>query len=488
MLQSPFLPTMRPSLFPGQPVPRSIVRIALGLTLAVASPGLPLRAHDDHPHATPLAVAPAEAHRPSRLPDRIILSPVADPAHGMAVAWRTSTDAPHGFAQIAAATHGPELRLKAVTLPARTAAHPTDLGPSVCHAVEFADLEPGTRYAYRVGDGANWSEWLQFDTAPAHPGRFQFVHFGDAQNDILSMWSRVVREAGRHAPRAQLMIHSGDLINRGEDDAQWGEWFRAGSFLHAQIPSLPIPGNHEYVKIGEGDAATSRLAHHWRRQFMLPENGPAGLEETCFSLVWGDTRIVALNSNEKLAEQAAWLDELLARDRRRWVVCSFHHPIFSAAKNRDNALLRGAWKPVFDKHGVDLVLQGHDHVYGRTGVVAAGDPPATIENAPTGVNRIDATSGTVYVVSVSGPKQYDLSDSHPLMERLGEDTQLFQIIEIEGDELRFESRTAIGALYDGFTLRKRAAGPNELIVREDLLPVRRRPPKPAAPEPAAAAR
>ena len=241
MLQSPFLPTMRPSLFPGQPVPRSIVRIALGLTLAVASPGLPLRAHDDHPHATPLAVAPAEAHRPSRLPDRIILSPVADPAHGMAVAWRTSTDAPLGFAQIAAATHGPELRLKAVTIPARAEAHPTDLGPSVCHAVEFADLEPGTTYAYRVGDGTNWSEWLQFDTAPAHPGRFQFVHFGDAQNDILSMWSRVVREAGRHAPRAQLMIHSGDLVNAGENDAQWGEWFRAGSFLHAQIPSLPIP-------------------------------------------------------------------------------------------------------------------------------------------------------------------------------------------------------------------------------------------------------
>ena len=120
--------------------------------------------------------------------------------------------------------------------------------------------------------------------------------------------------------------------------------------------------------------------------------------------------------------------------------------------------------------------------------MAAGDPPATLENAPTGVNRVDATSGTVYVVSVSGPKQYDLSDSHPLMKRLGEDTQLFQIIEIEGNELRFESRTAIGALYDGFTLRKRAAGPNELIVREDLLPVRRRPPNPAAPEPAAAAR
>ena len=461
---------------------------AVTLALVAASSAHSLRAHDDHehPHARPPAVAATEAHRATRLPDRIILSPTADPARGMAVAWRTSTDAPHGFAQLAAATHGPELRDRAVTIPARTEAHPTDLGPALCHAAEFADLEPGTVYAYRVGDGTNWSEWFQFETAATAPARFQFVHFGDAQNDILSMWSRVVREAGRHAPRAQLMIHSGDLVNSGENDAQWGEWFRAGSFLHAQIPSLPIPGNHEYVKVGEGEAATSRLSHHWRRQFTLPENGPPGLEETCFSLVYGDTRIVALNSNEKLAEQAAWLDDLLTRDRRRWVVCSFHHPIFSAAKERDNAVLRAAWKPVFDRHGVDLVLQGHDHVYGRTGLVPPDSPPATLENAPTGVNRVDAKSGTVYVVSVSGPKQYDVSVSHPLMERLGEDTQLFQIVEIEGDELHFESRTAIGGLYDGFTLRKRSAGPNVMIPRGDLLPERRRPSKPA-PAPAAVA-
>lgn len=180
---------MRPSLFPGQPVLRTIVWIALRLTIAVTSPGLPLRAHDDydHPHKHAVPVAPAEAHRPSRLPDRIILSPVTDPAHGMAVAWRTSTDAPFGFAQIAATTHGPELWDRAVTMPAGNEAHPTDLGPSICHAVEFADLEPGTRYAYRVGDGTTWSEWLQFDTASAYPGRLQFIHFGDAQNDILSM-------------------------------------------------------------------------------------------------------------------------------------------------------------------------------------------------------------------------------------------------------------------------------------------------------------
>lgn len=466
---------MSPDRFP----PTNAAAVALVAALLAAGP---LRGHDDHDHPPP-AVAPAEAHRPSRLPDRIVLSPAADPARGAAVCWRTSTDVPRGVAQLAPATHGPEMRSRAVTIPACSEAHPTDLGPALCHAAEFHRLEPGTTYAYRVGDGTNWSEWFQFATAPAGPHRFRFVHVGDAQNDILSMWSRVVREAGKHAPDAAFLVHSGDLVNRGDDDAQWGEWFRAGAFLHAQIPSLPIPGNHEYVKVGEGEAATTRLSAHWRRQFALPHNGLPDLEETCYVISRGDLCFVALNSNERITEQAVWLDRVLAESPRTWIVCSFHHPVFSAAKNRDNEALRKAWKPVFDRHRVDLVLQGHDHVYGRTGLVPEGEPPATIRNEPDGVNRVDPESGTVYVVSVSGPKQYDVSDSHPLMERLGEDTQLFQIVEIDGDELRFEARTAIGALYDGFTLRKRPGGRNDLIPRDGLLPERRRPPKPAA-EPA----
>lgn len=463
-------------------------RDGLALLAALLAAG-PLRAHDDgppHTHAgPPPAVSPFDAHRPSRLPDRVILFPGGDPARGAAVAWRTGPETTGAVAQLAAATDGPEFRSRAVTIPARSTRLETDLGPCRCHAAALVDLEPDTPYAYRVGDGVNWSEWFQFTTAPAGPRRLRFVHFGDAQNDILSAWSRVVREAGRHAPDAAFLVHSGDLVNRGDADDQWGEWFRAGAFLHAQIPSLPIPGNHEYVKVGDAEAATSRLAPHWRRQFTLPENGPAGLEETCCTIAFGDVRIVALDSNQRLAEQAAWLDGLLTRDRRRWVVCSFHHPIFSAAKERDNAPLRAAWKPVFDRHRVDLVLQGHDHVYGRTGLVGADAPPATLGNAPTGVNRVDATGGTVYVVSVSGPKQYDVSVHHPFMERLGEDTQLFQIVEIEGDDLRFESRTAIGGLYDGFTLVKRDGAPNRMVSRDDLLPERRRPPKPAAAEPAA---
>ncbi|MFM8215573.1 MAG: fibronectin type III domain-containing protein, partial [Pirellula sp.] len=53
-------------------------------------------------------------------------------------------------------------------------------------------LQPATKYAYRVGDGVNWSEWFQFRTASTQPEPFSFVYFGDAQNDLRTLVHLVI--------------------------------------------------------------------------------------------------------------------------------------------------------------------------------------------------------------------------------------------------------------------------------------------------------
>jgi hypothetical protein len=50
----------------------------------------------------------------------------------------------------------------------------------------------------------------------------------------------------------------------------------------------------------------------------------------------------------------------------------------------------------------------------------------------------------------------------PWMQRAAEDTQLFQVIRIDGKKLRYEARTARGTLYDAFTLTKSKGKPNKL--------------------------
>lgn len=436
-------------------------RIVPAVWLLLATSGL---AHDDHDHP-PRRVADADAHRPTPLPDRIILTWSGDPTTTQAVTWRTDTTVGQGRAELAVATDNAEFAKQAKPFVARREVYETDLGKAHYHSVEFTDLVPDTRYAYRVGDGANWSEWFQFTTAAPEPRAFSFVYFGDAQNDVKSHWSRVVREALRDTPQVRFMLHAGDLINHANSDAEWGEWFQAGGWANGMIPSVPVTGNHEYF--GGGLLRAAQLSKHWRPQFTLPTNGPESLPETAYWFDFQGVRVIALNSNVPPDTQTAWLDKLLTENPHPWTVVSFHHPIFSAARLRDNPVLRDEWQPIFDRHGVDLVLQGHDHTYARSRLVGTA-------NTATGLSG-QAKSGTVYVVSVSGPKMYPLGS--PIREefrRVAEDTQLFQIITIDGDELRYRAKTPTGKTYDGFTLRRVDGAPNVLIDEVPDTPDRRR--------------
>ena len=428
-------------------------------------------AHDGqegHSHSKVRKLENTELYNPTLMPDRIVLTWAGDPTNSQSVTWRTSVDVDKAYAELAVATSGPEFAKNPTRLNAESVALKTDLSTAHYHSVNFKDLTPGTKYAYRVGDGLNWSEWFQFKTAKVEQEPFSFIYFGDAQNDIRSMWSRVIREAYSDAPKAKFLLHAGDLINSAQADGEWGEWFGAGAWLNATIPNVPVVGNHEMHK---GPENSRSVTHHWRPQFTLPSHGPQGLEETCYSFVYQNTRFVVLNSNLQLEEQAKWLDKTLSENTSPWIVCTFHHPVFSTAKDRDNVQVRSLWKPILDKYNVDLVLQGHDHTYGRTGL----ETPhvETLGNVPTGVAHRDEHIGTIYVVSVSGPKMYNL-DQKQFMVRVAEDTQLYQVIHIDGMKLRYESRTATGDLYDAFELTKEIGVPNTLLEIQPEVQERRR--------------
>lgn len=382
---------------------------------------------------------------PSPYPDRVILTFSGDPATSQAVTWRTDTSVTNALAQIVPAQAGPQFAQQAQTIKATTTRLTTDLGAAHYHSAVFTNLKPNSLYAYRVGDGNNWSEWFHFRTASDREEPFTFLYFADAQNDIRSHCPRVFRQAFQDAPKARFLLHAGDLINRANSDAEWGEWFYTLGWLGATIPSVPTPGNHEYARNEDGKRL---LTAHWRAQFTLPENGVPGLEETAYFIKYQGALIISLNCMEKLAEQAEWLEKVLRENPSRWTIVTFHFPILSSAQGRDNPRLRAIWKPIFDNHRVDLVLQGHDHTYARS---------------------VQQEGGTVYVVSVAGPKMYRLNPQ-PWMKRSAENTQLYQVIRVERDKIVYEARTATGELYDAFELHKREGQTNKLV---ELTPKRR---------------
>jgi len=407
-------------------------------------------------------------HLPSKHPDRIVLNLGQNPENSASVTWRTTTEIHQGFAEIAKATAAPKFWRNAKTISAVKeeldgTSVPMAGVKSNYFSVKFKDLEPNTLYGYRVGDGEHWSEWIQFKTASDKPEKFSFLYVGDAQNYILELWARLIRQGYKMAPEASFIIHAGDLINRAHNEREWTEWFEAGGWIHRTLPSIPVPGNHEYRPLNK-DSKQRKLSIQWNPQFTLPENGPEGLKETVYYTDYQDVRIIALNTNRDIDKQLPWLENILKNNPNKWTVVTYHHPLYSASAGRDNSELRSKLKPIFDKYQVDLSLQGHDHSYAR------GRVTPLEENIIDGINKRDVT-GTVYVVSVSGGKMYNLSEGWDSLgakrDRGAENTQLFQLITVDGDKLSYESYTAIGELYDAFDLIKNKKGANTFVERKN---------------------
>jgi len=128
------------------------------------------------------------------------------------------------------------------------------------------------------------------------------------------------------------------------------------------------------------------------------------------------------------------------------------------------------------KHRVDLVLQGHDHTYARGTVGGDGQTPTRQSTTSNG------SITTMFVNSVSGPKQYEFNKdgwdayapSGVTLDRMAEDTQFFQVISIDGDALHYAAYTADGALYDDVRVQKSADGAKTISEDEQSLPATRR--------------
>lgn len=374
----------------------------------------------------------------SQFPERIVLNLTAEPARAMAVSWRTAQKVEEPLVQYVPASDTPKLELHAVQIKAETTRLTVKSDSNVYqYAATMTGLLPNTLYAYRVGSPQNWSEWSQFRTAADRAEPFRFLYLGDPQANIISYVSRAFRAAFSTAPDAAFLLCPGDLVNAGSDDELWGELFYATGWIPRQLPFVLTVGNHEY------DSNPKRLTTLYRPQFNLPLNGPRGVEESAYYFDYQDVRIVILNSNELIVEQACWLDSVLAINPQRWTILAMHHPLYPIAANRDYSELRNKLLPVIERHRVDLVLAGHDHAYARSFKLRNGEKVA------------DDQPGTLYLISVCGPKQYKLESKYlDLYAKTATDLQLFQVVTVSWNQIQIQTYTVTGKLLDEVRLRK----------------------------------
>jgi hypothetical protein len=152
-------------------------------------------------------------------------------------------------------------------------------------------------------------------------------------------------------------------------DPSWGR-------LKALI--RPTPGNHEYQDPG---------AAGYFDYFNGPgqDVGPAGWRDRgYYSFDVGSWHLIALNSECGQVggcgagqPQERWLRDDLARHAVVCTLAFWHHPRFTSGRHSAEGAMLAAWNALYEA-GVDVVVNGHEHVYERFApqTPAGGPDPA----------------------------------------------------------------------------------------------------------------
>ena len=309
--------------------------------------------------------------------------------------------------------------------------------------VALTGLTPGTRYFYRVvaadAEGRKReSRNLTFTTAVEPGHAFSFTVVGDTQRNpavtgkiAKLMWER----------RPHFVVHCGDVVDDGAAKWMWtGDLFKPSAELFGRVPVFPCIGNHE------------KNHAHYYRYFSLPA------PDYHYSYRYGDAEFFVLdtNTNRSLGllpggEQYRWLDAALAKSDARWKFCYHHHPVFSSDSNDYGDTAKEATaggdrrvrplQVLYEKHGVDVVFNGHIHLYERTWPVRGG--------------KVDRAGGVTHVTTGGGGGRLEDFGPTPLFfqNQLRVDFHFCQV-SIHQGELEFRAFDQDGRLFDHFERRK----------------------------------
>ena len=238
-----------------------------------------------------------------------------------------------------------------------------DATSATFHAVHVAGLAPSTHYSYSVR-AAGKEEKGELTTAPKPDSRdpFTFTIYGDNRTDDAAHAS-IVRAISQSS--ADFLINTGDYVQMGSADALWQAFFDIeGSLLRSHCVFATV-GNHEL---------TDAQGTNYLRYFgpTVDSHGEDEKPKLYGSYRWGDARFFVLDAMESFDEgpERAWLEDELARADAEpglvWRIAVTHHGPWSAGPHGGNErMLRAGIPALLEKHHVDLIVAGHDHIYER---------------------------------------------------------------------------------------------------------------------------
>ncbi|KAA9150884.1 metallophosphoesterase family protein [Amycolatopsis acidicola] len=307
---------------------------------------------------------------------------------------------------------------------------------------EADKLRPGGSYRYIVGhDGYDptGTSGYPFETAPARgfpSERFTFTAFGDQgvsahalaqdgtiakQNPAFHLLAGDIAYAdpsGAGLPIGPVADPAHDVF----DPSVWDSYLAQIEPVAASVPWMVTTGNHDMEALYSPDGYGGQIA-----RWDFPGSGPSDCPSV-YSFIYGNVGVISLDANDVSNEiqanrgyssggQTAWLKRRLKFLRLQsdvdFIVVFFHHCAYSTTnQHASEGGVRADWVPLFDQYHVDLVINGHNHVYERSDALRANHVTRPV---PIGGSVDPDRDGTVYATVGGGGRSlysFPVADSY----------------------------------------------------------------------------
>lgn len=276
------------------------------------------------------------------------------------------------------------------------------------YAAALTGLSLDTRYEYRVTmNGEKIVEGF-FTTRKPRGRKTRFVVFGDnAFGDISDR--NIAYQA--YLAKPDFVVNTGDNVYENGLVGEYYRFFfpicnsdvagpRQGAPLLRSVPFYTVLANHDVngdtsEKVSCLDFDRDPDAGGYYTCMHLPGNGPAALSHPTplqgkeaqtavfrdcagaryprtanYSFDYADAHFLCLDSNTYADPSdpalQAWIADELTKTNAAWKIVVYHHPAFNAGNKHYKSQQMRVLSPLLEKHGVHLVLNGHEHVYQRT--------------------------------------------------------------------------------------------------------------------------
>ncbi len=278
------------------------------------------------------------------------------------------------------------------------------------YSTSLQGLKLGQKVFYRVSCNGQTILEGYGTTRRGRGQKIRFVAFGDNSFGDLSD-HMIAYQAYKQNP--DFVMNTGDNVYEDGLDDEYARYFfpvynadeaapRIGAPLLRSVPFYSVIANHDCHgkdakkhPVADFDKNPDSLAYY--TSLHLPLNGfdptfptptlantdngkemlavaqkAAGarwMRQANYSYDAGDVHFLCIDSNLYIDPTdpalQAWIEKDLAATDARWKFVVYHHPAFNVGDDHYANQHMRALHPLWEKHGVDFVLNGHEHNYQR---------------------------------------------------------------------------------------------------------------------------